>query len=133
MIELDFFQPKDIEGTPKLTCHKNGKMGFSKSAMDLLELAEWKYCKFAKEKNSGYGNVIYLVRTQMKDEATFNISKAGNYYYVKVRSLLTELDVDYSDNKTTTIFDISPLENNGEKIYKLTKRIIKKRDNKKAE
>lgn len=134
MFELDFFKPKKSEGVIKLTVHRNGKLGFSKMAMDKLNIGEWKQCKFAKDKNAESNDVIYMVRADEPDDVSFNISKAGDYYYIKANSLLEDLGIDYADPDKTIKFDITPIDNNGTTIYKLTKKESKKRIiNKKAE
>lgn len=127
MIVLEFFKQKDADGTAKITAHKSGKMGLSMGAAKLLGVADWKYCKFAKDRNAENDNVIYMVRASEKDDASFAVSKAGDYYYVKAKSLLDDLKIDYMDDKTSFIFDVSVVDNGGDKIYKLTKRIVKRR------
>lgn len=67
-----------------------------------------------------------------QNDYTFSLNKSGNYYYIKALSLLNDLGIDYSDESKRVIFDITAIDNNGQTVYKLTKREIKKR-NKKAE
>ena len=38
MIDLNFIKPKETYGSVKLTVHKTGKLGFSKNAIELLEI-----------------------------------------------------------------------------------------------
>jgi hypothetical protein len=132
MFDFDFFKHKDAEPAAKLTIHKNSKAGFSAAADELMGLSDWKWCAFAKDKNENDDRLIYMIKMDSPSEITFNISKAGDYYYIKAKSLLDDLDIDYADESTRTIFDITPIENNGQTVYRLTKRVIKKR-NKKAE
>ncbi len=131
-MEFEFFKSKTPERGAKLTVHKNGKAGFSASADELMKLSEWSWCAFAKDKSSTTDKHIYMIKMSEPSDVTFNIAKAGNYYYVKITSLLDDLGIDYNDDYKRTIFDITPIQNGEQTIYKLTRRDIKKR-NKKAE
>lgn len=129
MFVFEFIEPKENEKIAKLTVHKSGKLGLSKGAMDLLDTENNKYCKFAY--NNAYGNKedkdLYMFLYKENDGASFSISKAGEYYYIKAKSLLIDLDIEYEDTSKTIIYDIYPMEYEGETIYKLKKRIIKKK------
>ena len=109
-MNIDFIKPKEINTVAKITIHKSGKMGFSRGASELLKLDVNKYAKFGFNEES--------------DDSTFSISKAGEYYYILAKSLLQEIGIDYT-SKDTTIFDIK--RTNEEYIYKLNKRVIKKK------
>lgn len=127
MIDLEFFTQKGVDGAAKITAHKSGKMGLSTVAAKMMNISEWKYCKFAKDRNSESDNVIYMLKALEKDDTSFAVSKAGDYFYVKAKSLLDDIKIDYTDEKTSFIFDVSVVDNGGDKIYKLTKRIVKRR------
>jgi hypothetical protein len=129
-MQLKFITPKEIDGTPKITVHKSGKLGFSRSAADLLDIENNKFCKFAYDEENERDRVLYFLIEKTNDGESFSISKAGDYYYIKAKSLLNDLGIDFSDPTITIIFDISPTEYEGQRIYKLIKRIINK--NKKA-
>lgn len=132
MLEFEYFKYKETERNAKLTVHKNGKTGFSEAANKLMNLDEWKWCAFARDKNETGGKNIYLVKMTEQNDYTFSLNKSGNYYYIKALSLLNDLGIDYSDESKRVIFDITAIDNNGQTVYKLTKREVKKR-NKKAE
>jgi hypothetical protein len=132
MFEFDFFKPKAAEARAKLTVHKNAKMGFSAAAEKLMNLVDWKWCAFAKDKNESDSRIIYLIKTDRADDVAFTVAKAGDYYYINGKSLLDDLRIDYTDETKRIIFDITPVDNNGQTVYKLTKRVANKR-NKKAE
>jgi len=132
MFEFDFFKPKATEMAAKLTVHKNSKMGFSAAADKLMNLANWKWCAFARDKNEIGNKYIYLIKMDEPSDITFTVAKAGDYYYINGKSLLEDLGIDYADESQRTIFDITSIENNGQTVYKLTRREIKKR-HKKAE
>lgn len=132
MFEFEFIKPKTPDGSAKMTAHRTGKAGFSAAADKLMKLADWKWCAFAKDKKEEGDRIIYLMKMEHPSDITFNVAKAGNYYYIKANSLFEDLKIDYTDESKTTIFDITPIEDNGKTLYKLSRREINKR-NKKAE
>ena len=67
-----------------------------------------------------------MVLNKESDEFSFNISKAGEYYYIKAKNFLSDLKIDYTDDAKTYIFDIYKMDNEDLIVYKLKKRIIKK-------
>lgn len=129
MFIFEFIEPKENEKIAKLTVHKSGKLGLSKGAMGLLDSENNKFCKFAynNTENTKDDKDLYMFLFKENDGASFSISKAGEYYYIKAKSLLIDLNIDYEDISKTIIFDIFPLEYEGNTIYKLKKRIIKKK------
>jgi len=127
MIEIDFFKPKESDRNAKVTVHKTGKLGFSKSASDIMDLANRRYCKIGKDTNGEGNKVLYMVVQTNKDEYSYKISKAGNYFYLKAKQLLIDLGVNYQDDNSTVIYDIVPVNLEEKEYFKLTKRVIEKR------
>lgn len=128
MLDLSFIKPKEIDGAVKLTVHKTGKLGFSKGAIDLLSIGVNKYCKFATNNADTNDVSVYMIVDPIGDEYSFKISKAGEYYYIKAKSFLNEMNIDFEDETKTIIFDIQQMDYNGEKIYKLKKRIVERKN-----
>jgi len=118
-MELKFFNPSESTSIAKVTVHRSGKMGFSKGASDLLKIDELKYCKFGLNDEQQ----LFIVMFGDDVEGTFNIAKAGEYYYVTARGLLSDLGIDYKA-KDTVIFDL--LKTDEENIFRMDKRVIKK-------
>ena len=118
-MQLKIIKPKEANAITKITVHKTGKLGFSKGAMEMLSLEENKFTKFGHDE---YDN-FYIIMCKESDEETFNVSKAGDYYYINAKTLLEDLEVDYKSDDTT-IYDIRKTDK--ENIYKLQKRVIKK-------
>lgn len=118
-MQLKILKPKESNAIAKITVHKTGKIGFSKGANELLKIDENKFAKFGYDENEEF----FIVMCKESDEETFNIAKAGDYYYITAKSLLEDLEIDYKSNNTT-IFDIRKTEL--ESIYKLNMRVIKK-------
>jgi len=128
-MKLKFIRPKESASASKLTVHKTGKLGLSRGAINLLNVGVNKYCKFAFDENEVNENAktIYILMSNVADDETFNISKAGDYYYIKAKSLLMDLSIDFTDEKKTVIFDIYPAIYDGEEIFKLDKREINRK------
>lgn len=118
-MDLRIIKPKEPNAIAKITVHKTGKLGFSKGAMEMLKLDENKYTKFGFDAFDNF----YIIMHKESDEETFNVSKAGDYYYVNAKTLLEDLQVDYKSDDTT-IYDVRKTEE--ENVYKLQKRVIKK-------
>ncbi len=118
-MELKFYRPKEPATRAKLTVQRSGKMGFSKGAADLLDIEKY---RFAKIGTNTEGELFILLQSEA-DDATFNIAKAGQYYYISAKGLLDEMGIDYK-SPDTTIFDIQKTKTTN--IYKLSKRVIKK-------
>ena len=118
-MQLKIIRPKEANAIAKITVHKTGKLGFSKGAMEILKLEENKFSKF------GFNEVedFFIIMCKESDEETFNVAKAGDYYYITAKSLLEDLEIDYKSDDTT-IFDIRKTEE--ENMYKLNKRVISK-------
>ena len=118
-MELKFFNPSENTSPAKVTVHRSGKMGFSKGAAELLQIDEMKHCKFGVNNE----NKLFIVMFTEGVDGTFNIAKAGDYYYVTARSLLNDMGIDYK-SKDTVIFDLVKTEQNN--IFRMDKRVIKK-------
>lgn len=126
-MNIEFFKPKETNSACKVTVHKTGKLGFSKSASDILDLKNNKYCKIGKDSNSEGADILFMLVSTEKDEFSYKISKAGEYYYLKAKQLLLDLEIDYKNDETTTIYDIEKSKINDIAFFKLMRRIIYKR------
>jgi len=121
-MKLKFIRPQSQSGTAKCTIHKNGKLGFSQAAVDRLNIKENTYVKIAVNEEDTSDVNLYMLVVENESNDTFKISKAGNYFYVNTKLLFDELQVDYKKKKI--IYDIVEIEHEGEKIYKLVRRML---------
>ena len=62
-----------------------------------------------------------MVLVDSSDEETFKIYKAGKYFYLKAKDLFSDLNLDFRNKKI--IYDISDIIFEGEKMYKLNRRM----------
>lgn len=127
-MKIKYYKPRDTTGNIKCTIHKNGKLGFSRQAIKKLDINEKSYAKIGFNAENDNDKDIYLRIQDYKDEETFKINKAGNYYYVNTKFLFDDLNIDYIRKKV--IFDIKEPETNGDGIYKLNKRELERKRSK---
>jgi hypothetical protein len=120
MIKLKFLPPKDSIGIVKGTVHRSGKLGFSSGAIKKLNLDKNPYYKIAINEEDMQDKDLYLVPSVESDSEALKASKAGDYYYLRIKHILDHLRIDYVNE--TVIFDINEVTENEMKYYKLTRR-----------
>lgn len=114
-----FLKPDSSGGTPKLTVHKTGKLGFSKGAMDLLNTARNRFARFGFDDQDD----LLMEVSDAVQESSFPISKAGEYDYINAKTMLEDLGIDYT-GQNTVIFDLKRTAD--KTTFRLKQRIIKK-------
>lgn len=120
-MKLKFIDGSIYKKKIKCTIQQTGKLGFSQDAIAHLKLNETKYIGFAiNEEEDIKDTNLYMSVFNKEEEKAFKIVKAGNYYYVNTKKLFDELGLDYQ--KKIIIFDITEVEYEGKKIYKLIRR-----------
>lgn len=127
-MKILFFKPTITTGNIKCTIHKNGKLGFSRQAIYKLKISDNNYAKIGINAENKSEKNLYLIIQGHKDEETFKINKAGDYYYINTKYLFDELHIDYSRKKI--IFDIQEIKTNGNTIYRLNKREVERKRSK---
>lgn len=113
---------KIVRKRMKLTVHRTGRAGFSSIAGETMGLSKELKILFAVNGEDVYAKVT------SEDERGYDIRFSAKYFSIDMRPLLEQLGVDYSDLENTTIFDIALFgedEDDGAKIWKLTKRVVK--------
>jgi len=124
-MKLKFIKAEDLDKNSKATVHTSGKLGFSSDAMSLLGLDENKFIAFATNEDDISDTSLYAVVYSGIQEGAFKINKAGGYFYVNTKSMFESLGVDYKNVKI--IYDIVKTEYEGEPIYKMLRREIRKK------
>lgn len=119
-MRIKFITPKAGYGKVKCTVHKNGKLGFSQAAIRRLNVTDSKHFKIGVNEEDRYDDSLYLMIAENEDRDTYDVNKAGNYYYLNTRNLFDELNIDYRNKKI--IYDIEEIEYEGRKLYRLKKR-----------
>ena len=121
-MKLKFINPNDLEKNLKATIHKTGKMGFTTDAATKLGLSVDRSASIAIDEEDFSNNTLYILMHNSKKANTFNISKAGDYYYINTKILFDNLKIDYKNQ--SVVYDITEEQGqNGEKgLYKLQRR-----------
>ena len=127
-MKLKFIKSEDIDKNVKCAIHKTGKLGFSSNAIDKLSLSTDKTISIAINEEDKEDENFYMVVNESQQESSFKLSKAGNYFYVNTKALFDSLGIDYRNEKI--IYDIVDFEYEGTNMYKLIKRVIKKKERK---
>lgn len=119
MIEFEVIKPKS-KANVKAAIHKTGKLGFTKDAIEALELTKGKYVKFAKNAKDKNDQNLYMLISGINEEGSFSVIRAGGYIYLNTNLLFSELGYDYKNRKIS--FLITEEIQNGTKYYKLIKK-----------
>lgn len=126
-MELKIFSAREYNAKLKCTIHSSGKLGFTDETAKELGLSVESGIKFAGNDNDEF----FLINGRNTcDEDAFEVCKSGAYYYVNARPLFDSLGFDYKNN--VIMFDLSRVKHESMEIYKLSKR-VKPRKNDKTE
>ncbi len=119
-IDLKFFDSADKYGVIKATVHKTGKLGFSSGASKLMNIANVEGFNIGMNSSDNEDKSLYLVPVNnVESEKSFKVVKAGEYFYLFIKSIMRELKIDYKNE--SVIYEIEEIEGNV-KYYKLTRR-----------
>ncbi len=126
-IQLRFFNSNELDRNLKASIHKTGKLGFTVEAARKLDLENNKSFSIACNEADANDKNLYVVVNKEKITGSFNVSKAGDYYYVNTKVLFDNLKWDYANNIIS--FDITT-EVIGEQSVFVFKYSEKKKDTK---
>ncbi len=120
MIEFTFFEPDSDLGVVKATIHKTGKLGFSSGAAKKLKLEKTRYFKIGRNASDETDKSIYMIAATSNDKTAYKVSKAGEYFYLRIKNIIDALQYDYLND--SVIFDIREIDEEPNNYYKLSKR-----------
>lgn len=126
-MKLRYFNADDYSTKLKVTVQHTGKLGFTRQTADTLgfgKRAENFIIIATDEESEGD---LYLINGATTSEHPFRVNKAGDYYYANTAALFDEIGIDYKDTGITIIFDLIKIKDETLDIYKMNKRIIKKK------
>jgi len=123
--KLKIFKPSELDKKLKCTIHITGKLGFSLETIKKLNINESTYIIIGANEEDASDKNYYMAISNEPDIDGFKINKAGAYYYANTKALFDTLKLDYKSN--TIIFDITNFKHEGQKLYKLQKREVKKK------
>ena len=117
-IKFDFIDPGGGRTlVAKATAHRNGRIGFSSRANDLMGLADVVNRFYRVAVNRGCKD-IYMVPAKEGGDGVYRIGKAGDYFYLNAKHVLELLGHDYK--KALIFFDIKKREGGaGSKYFEL--------------
>ena len=118
--EIDFFEPEDDYGVVKATVHKTGKLGFSSGAAKKMDFENNRFYRIGRNKADVEDKTIYILNSKEGDRSSYRISKAGDYFYLRIKNIIDSLGYDY--NNESVIFNIQQVEEEGIQYYKLIRR-----------
>ncbi|MES2810267.1 MAG: hypothetical protein V4619_16660 [Bacteroidota bacterium] len=120
MFEFEFFEPEEDYGVVKATVHKTGKLGFSSGAGKKFDFEVNRYYKIGRNKADKEDKALYMLNSSEEDKSSYKVSKAGDYYYLRIKNIIDSLGYDYLNE--SVIFNIQEVESGESKYYKLIRR-----------
>jgi hypothetical protein len=123
MIKIDFFDSSSKYGVIKATVHKTGKLGFSSGASKYIGLEDTQYVKIGRNSDDQEDECLYLVKVGDSGDKAFKVVKAGDYFYVFIKNILRELNIDYKNE--SVIYDIEEITIGESTYYKMCRRELK--------
>src|SRR5258708_7030234 len=94
-MKLKLIHAGAVEKHLKATIHKSGKLGFTVEAAKKLHLDKNKGFGVAVNEEDPTDKNLYVYIREEKEEGFFQISKAGQYYYVNTKALFDNMKEDY--------------------------------------
>lgn len=119
-MKIKFFNPGNLDKNLKATVHKTGKLGFTIDAAKKMQLSVEKSAAIGINEDDESDKSLYVVIYPNKREGAFNISKAGQYYYINTKALFDSLKIDYI--KEYVVYDISEEVINDHKLFQFKRR-----------
>lgn len=95
---IKFFKVKELDRNLKATVHQSGKMGFTIEASNKMELTVDKSISIGMDEDNKEDTNLYVVVNDTKEENSFPVLKAGDYYYINTKPLFSTLKIDYKKN-----------------------------------
>lgn len=113
----------------KATIQRNGRLGFTKEAADLLGLREGLAALFSVLPTGD----MALVICDGEEPKAFKIQKAGEYFYIRMKNFFDSLSIDYINKRVA--YDVSETTERyrGRVVYKFTRGIYERRTNENSE
>lgn len=119
-MKIKFFNPSTLDRNLKATIHKSGKLGFTVDAANKMDLKTGMSVAVGMNEEDENDKAFYFKIFPHQETGAFNVAKAGNYFYVNLKSLFDTLKINYKG--PSIIYDITEETIGGEQIFKLTPR-----------
>ena len=107
----------------KACIQKNGRLGFTREAAELLGLNEKTVLLFSLIEG---GNLAVIVCDDSEPRG-FRVQKAGNYFYIRMKNFFDSQGLDYIERRVA--YDISETTErfNGKTVFKFKRGIYERR------
>jgi hypothetical protein len=122
---IQYFNAKQLSAGVKATVHNTGRLGFSRSAEEVLKLHSVKSVTIGRGGDYQAEGVLYLIPDTGYKPESFVVRKAGPYYYAFTRHLFRMLGEDFEKKKI--VFDIEAETVDGQQVFKLKRRLIERK------
>lgn len=119
-IKISYYNPNSVSINRKATIHKTGKLGFTIESIKFLDFENKKYVRIGVNDIDKTDTSLYITASEENVENSFKISNAGKYVYLNTTALFDEIGLDYKNNKIS--FFITSFDQDGETVYKLTRK-----------
>ena len=107
----------------KACIQKNGRLGFTREAADLLGLKERQTMLFS---NSANGDMAAIVCDDSELRG-FRIQKAGNYFYIRMKNFFDSLNLDYVGKRVSYDIIETPERYDDKIVFKFKRGIFERR------
>ena len=113
----------------KSTIQRNGRLGFTREAAELIGIHEGLSALFAVIPNGD----LALVVCDESESRGFKFQKAGEYFYIRMKNFFDSQSIDYVGKRVT--YDISETSEKyqGKTVYKFTRGIYERRSDENSE
>ncbi|WP_428327597.1 hypothetical protein [Mucilaginibacter sp.] len=114
-MKIKFFNVQQLDRNLKATVHQTGKTGFTIEASDKMALTTEKSISIGMNEDDETDTNLYAVVNPDKRSDSFNVLKAGLYYYINTKPLFKTLKVDYE--KGNIVYEITKDEIDGTEVF----------------
>ena len=127
------FDAKELTQRLKATVQRTGKLGFTAETLDVLQIKQGTYIRFAEDTESK--RVLWMGVLQEPADNAFPVNKAGEYFYVNTTKMFEKVGLDFK--KKNCMFDMERAAEYDEAIggacYKMQLRVTDRKQTDAAE
>ena len=113
----------------KACIQRNGRLGFTREAAELLGLHENLTALFSTTPNGDLAAVI----CDTSESRGFRVQKAGDYFYIRMKNFFDSQNLDYIKKRVAYDISETPERYQGKVVYKFTRGIYERRSGETSE
>ena len=107
----------------KACIQRNGRLGFTREAAELLGLHENLTALFSTTPNGDLAAVI----CDTSESRGFKVQKAGDYFYIRMKNFFDSQNLDYIKKRVAYDISETPGRYQGKVVYKFTRGIYERK------